>query len=524
MKLPPLTLAVLLLLSACAKQTPPPTSAAPATPQPDPTQTPAPVTVPTPDLATHIGVNLAGGEFGKMPGRFNYDYTYPKAEDFDYFHDKHLDLIRLPFKWERVQPKLMGPLDEAELKRLDAVVALARERGMHLLLDAHNYARYNGKVIGTPDVPNDAFADFWRKLADHYKSEPAVFGYSIMNEPHGTNGLWPAAAQAAVDAIRTVDMNHTIAVCGEGYAGAHWWPKVNPNLDIHDPADNFVYEAHQYFDKDNSGTYRGHYDDKSVSPDTGVQRLQPFIQWLDEHHARGFIGEFGVPDNDPRWLVVLDRFIAEMKAHNLGGTYWAAGPWFGSYPVSVQPRDGKDRPQMQVLDWYAGDRQRPADVAIDVSHLPPAPTPGAYLFSDHPESYHYNNPESKYKSAPVDDATLGYPVRQITYEHKGNPAYIGIGLYFGSLNVKDFAAFALHAKADHPVKLTVKIYTTDKSKYEGTIEVAADWQTHFLAFDDLRKAGAKFDPAKPIEKIELQPANNPAANTLYLASLKPVQR
>jgi len=148
-------------------------------------------------------------------------------------------------------------------------------------------------------------------------------------------GRWPAAAQAAIDAIRTVDRRHAIFVCGDGWSGAHSWKKTNGNLLLNDPADNLVYEAHQYFDRDHSGKYKEGYDDSGAHPQIGVERLRPFTEWLKEHHARGFIGEFGVPDDDPRWLEVLDRFLAAMKAEQIGGTYWAAGGWWGkSKPIT----------------------------------------------------------------------------------------------------------------------------------------------------------------------------------------------
>ena len=34
----------------------------------------------------------------------------------------------------------------------------------------------------------------------------------------------------------------------------------------------------------------------------------------------------------------------------VGWTYWAAGPWWGDYPLSVQPNDdGTDKPQFEIL-------------------------------------------------------------------------------------------------------------------------------------------------------------------------------
>jgi endoglucanase len=482
-----------------------------------------------PPEATMIGVNLAVGEFGKAPGVFGKDYAYPGAKQFDYCQKKGLKVVRLPFRWERVQDELMGPLDPVDMKRLDAVVKLARERDLKLILDMHNYARHLGKLIGTEDVPNAAFADVWRKIASRYKDEPGIFAYGIMNEPHGTKGLWPAAAQACVDAIRTVDTNHTILVCGDGWSGAHSWPKINGKFLLNDPAQNLVYEAHQYFDHNNSGSYKRGYDEEGAYPTVGVERLQPFIKWLKENNARGFIGEFGVPDNDPRWLVVLDNTLAEMRKHNLGGTYWAAGPWWGKYALSVEPRDGQDRPQMAVLEQYTGiatTHEKPWIAAAKAAETAAQKAREAdaklgkriYDFGEKKESYHYSNEGSEFASeaAEVD----GRQVRRITYKHKGEPAWVGFGLYFGSLNCKGRTAFTLELRADKAGKLEIKAYDTAGKKYSASFPVGTEWQTLTIPFAELKSDGEGYPADKPIQKIEFQPSTNRAGGTLYLGAFR----
>ena len=181
---------------------------------------------------------------------------------------------------------------------------LASERGLKILLDVHNYARYRDQIIGTPAVPNEAFADFWQRLAAHYQDETAILGLGLMNEPHDTGGRWPAAAQAAIDAIRTVDRRHAIFVCGDGWSGAHSWKKINGNLLLNDPADNLVYERIST----STATIPGHtrkamttaaHIPRSASSDCGRSPSGSRNTML-----RGFIGEFGVPDDDPRWLEV----------------------------------------------------------------------------------------------------------------------------------------------------------------------------------------------------------------------------
>lgn len=301
------------------------------------------------------GVNVCGAEFGgsNVPGVYDRDYTYPTAAELDYYRTRGLTLVRLPIRWERLQHSLYAPLDEGEIGYLDRFVAAAAARNMRVIVEPHNYARYHtasgDQLIGSAAVPNAAFADFWRQLAEHYRGEIAIWAFGLMNEPHDTEGLWPAAAQAGVDGVRAADRQRLILVPGDGWSSAASWQQNNANLRVDDPSENVMYEAHTYFDADNSGAYKGSYAAEGAYPSIGADRLAPFVAWLRAHNARGFVGEYGVPDNDPRWLTVLENFLTVLDAAGLSGTYWAGGPWWGDYPLSVKPRNGQDRPQIAVL-------------------------------------------------------------------------------------------------------------------------------------------------------------------------------
>jgi endoglucanase len=421
-----------------------------------------------------------------------------------------------------VQPALMGPLDEAELKRLDGTVAVARERGMKLMLDLHNFGGCAKAVLGTPELPDEAFADVWRKLAAHFANEPAVFAYSIMNEPVGAKDRWPAAAQAAIDAIRTVDTNHTLSVCGGGFSGAHSWKKASNGFPLRDPASNIVYEAHQYFDRDNSGTYKQGYDGSGANPMTGVERLKPFVAWLKENNARGFLGEFGVPYDDPRWLEVLDNFIAELKANHIGGTYWAAGPRWGKYPMSVEPQKGRDRSQMEVLSLYAGDRMKPKDAKTSYADadakMKASGQKMVFNFRFHDEAYHFSNKETEYASEVVTEG--GQDTRKISFKHAGSPAYAGIGLFFGALKCDTFSSFVLAVRAEKPCSLDVKAHAPDKTTCTAHFKIGTEWQQLVIPFDQLKGDKGGFDAIRVLEKIEFQPSPDTAGNSLFLGEFK----
>jgi len=307
-----------------------------------------------------LGINLCGAEFGahSLPGLFGKDYTYPTARELAYYRDRGLSLVRFPFRWERVQRQLFAPLDPTEMARMDAFVAAAGRHDMGVILSPHNFARYHGAVIGTPAVPHAAFEDFWRRLASHYRDQPAVHAYNLVNEPHDTGGLWPAAAQAGVDGIRAADRARPILVPGEQYTNAEFWRKVNEALWVHDPAGNLAYEVHVYFDHDHSGAYKRPFDPRTNSPLIGVERMHGFVEWLRVRNARGFVGEAGIPDDDPRWLEHLHLFLTFCARESLPVCAWAGGPWWKAYRLSLEPtKAGEDKPAMRLLAHHAARRR-----------------------------------------------------------------------------------------------------------------------------------------------------------------------
>src|SRR6185437_5682189 len=100
------------------------------------------------------GVNLSGAEWGsKIPGTYGIDYYYPLESELDYYLSKGLTLLRIPFLWERMQTSLNSPLDSAQVGYMTAVLNAADARGMHVIIDLHNYGRYNGNIIGSSQVP-----------------------------------------------------------------------------------------------------------------------------------------------------------------------------------------------------------------------------------------------------------------------------------------------------------------------------------------------------------------------------------
>jgi endoglucanase len=299
------------------------------------------------------GVSLAGAEFGTAyPGIYEKDYIYPDQTEVDYFKSKSMNTLRVPFSWERLQPTLGSAFDATEFGRLDGFVAATTAKGENVVLDPHNYARWNGSVIGS-GVSNAQFADLWSRLATRYKSNSKVI-FAIMNEPNTMpTEQWLSAANAAIAAIRAAGATNLVLVPGNAWTGAstwsaNWYGTANATvmLGVVDSGNNYAYEVHQYLDSDSSGT-----SSSCVSTSIGVERLTAFTAWLNTNGKRGFLGEFAGGDN-ATCKDAVTNMLQYMQSNNnvwIGWTWWAAGPWWADYIYTLEPKAGVDRPQMAWL-------------------------------------------------------------------------------------------------------------------------------------------------------------------------------
>lgn len=100
--------------------------------------------------------------------------------------DDGLNIYRLPVAWQYLTNNVVsGPLDQTNFPKYDALMKACLGTGSHCIIDIHNYARWNGNIIGqSSGGPTDAdFAQLWQALATHYASDAGVI-FGLMNEPH----------------------------------------------------------------------------------------------------------------------------------------------------------------------------------------------------------------------------------------------------------------------------------------------------------------------------------------------------
>lgn len=322
-----------------------------------------------------IGVSIAGAEFGahqpsfsnQSPGVFGRHYTWNSEKTVQYFCNKGIRVLRVPFRWERIQPKLGDSLDSNELKYLQTFIQWAKTHKGRVILDLHNYGRYrmkhDSKVVewivdqthqGTVPASRDHLADLWCRLSKVFKNEETVYAYGLMNEPHDMGDSdWKAISQYVVRAIRKQDDDKLILVPGDSWSSAPRWIKVHGSSAwVDSKYDPIAYEAHCYFDSDHSGKYKWSYA-KELSKDSQLfkraeMRLTPFLTWCRSNKVQGFLGELGIPSKEKGWHLLLEQALKLLNKSKMGCCYWAAGEWWGNYPLSIQPSQQFQVPASQL--------------------------------------------------------------------------------------------------------------------------------------------------------------------------------
>lgn len=101
-----------------------------------------------------------------------------------FVNDDKLNAFRLPVGWQYlVNNQLGGTLDAGNLAKYDDLMQSCLSTGAYCIIDIHNYARWNGQIIGQGGPSDDEFASLWSQLATKYAAESKVV-MGIVNEPH----------------------------------------------------------------------------------------------------------------------------------------------------------------------------------------------------------------------------------------------------------------------------------------------------------------------------------------------------
>lgn len=101
----------------------------------------------------------------------------------------NFNIYRLPVAWQfLLNDKVDGELDATNFAEYDKLMQGCLATGSSCVIDIHNYARWDGKIIGQGGPTDEQFAHVWELLATKYaKKDKVIFG--LMNEPHEGKAL-----------------------------------------------------------------------------------------------------------------------------------------------------------------------------------------------------------------------------------------------------------------------------------------------------------------------------------------------
>ncbi|MGY2051407.1 glycoside hydrolase family 5 protein [Methylobacterium sp. JK268] len=222
-----------------------------------------------------------------------------------------LNLIRVPFDYRLFTPEEEpGTWIDTGFRLLDRLVAWSAAEGLSVLLDMHaapcGQTGHNiDDSYGFPHLFADPacrrrMAEVWQRIAAHYRNEPTVIGYDLLNEPlpeqEGNAPFRPALMpvyREAVAAIRAVDPNHLVVLSGINAAidfGIFTDPGFDPKA---------VYTFHYYV----------------KAPDDAA--VAPFLRFRERYGVPILMGEAG--ENTDAWV---GAFRDVLERHAIGWAFW----------------------------------------------------------------------------------------------------------------------------------------------------------------------------------------------------------
>ena len=259
--------------------------------------------------------------------------NYLTEKDFDRIAGLGFNCVRVPF-WYGTLTDEEGKLHEDAFRRLDWITEEAGKRGLYVILDMHGaYGSQNGSDHSGIDGGDDkkAASEFffgeqaeknqelyyrlWEEIAKHYRDNPVIVGYDLLNEPFCTyrynsgmsnrefHALLFPVYDTAYQRIRSIDPNHLII-----------FEAVWDVFDLPDPAQygwqNAMYEYHQY-------EYSNYWNENGAQ----IKGLEKKVHGIRQksYDVPSYLGEFTLFNNMDAWA----EGLAYLDAEGIHWTFWS---------------------------------------------------------------------------------------------------------------------------------------------------------------------------------------------------------
>ncbi|SDB54986.1 Aryl-phospho-beta-D-glucosidase BglC, GH1 family [Flavobacteriaceae bacterium MAR_2010_188] len=237
--------------------------------------------------------------------------NYITQADIKYLKRIGSNHVRVPFHYKLFTQDLYLGKRNAGFEYLDKVVEWCKEEDLYVLLDMH--AAPGGQTgdniddsYGYPYLlksksSQDLMTEIWAEIAEHYKDDPTILGYDIVNEPvaHYFNDQLPELNhelfllyKRIINEVRQVDPRHTIFLNGSVWSG---------NFDVFEEMidDNIVYEFHKYWFEVNQ------------------ESVQYYLDFSEKNQVPIYIGETG--ENTDEWV---KDFRSLLDNNDISWCFW----------------------------------------------------------------------------------------------------------------------------------------------------------------------------------------------------------
>ena len=267
-----------------------------------------------------------------------YENNYWTTQDFDNCAEMGMSVIRLPFTYMNLCDD-NGNLKSNAFDRLDWFVQNCSQRGRYVILDMHGaFGSQNGmdhsgemndgKQLYYNQSNKDKTLNLWKKIAEHFKGNPAVAAYDILNEPGikavATYSLHWDFYNEIYNTIRSKDSNHIIIM-------ESCWDADNLPRPSQYGWTNVAYEYHYYpWSAQNSSDAQKSYFSSKVSDIANHNYGVPT-----------FVGEFTCFEQAEGWKAAMSTFNGQ-------GWHWTT--W--SYKVTGNSSWGIYNHNPEKVDIY----------------------------------------------------------------------------------------------------------------------------------------------------------------------------
>jgi len=233
-----------------------------------------------------------------------YRENYITRDDVALLHQAGFNTIRVPLHYSLFES------DDADgFKLLDRLIGWSRAEGLYVVLDLHAApgGQTGANIDDSAGYPwlyqspqeQEHLVAIWRRLAMHYRDEPVVLGYDLLNEPiphfpklSPLNSSLEPLYRKLVGEIRKIDAHHILFL-----GGAQW----DTNFSVFGkPFDaNVAYTFHKYW----------------TAADESV--IRPYPDFRERYDVPIWMGESG--ENTDEWIA---QFAQVLEKNNIGWAFW----------------------------------------------------------------------------------------------------------------------------------------------------------------------------------------------------------